>query len=486
MIGSASVRSAGAAVAAVVVAAAAIAFSSTLAPTPERIDTAPSTVPASHAQLSCPETATGRGLSTDLVAVAPPVESSGAAAATQGSLTVRALSTQTSAARKILARADQVATAISTTLSATALPAVTIDAVGGLAPAAYAAQRTVRAASRDAGLAVAACSATADSWWYAGVDTAVGSTSRLVLSNPTPAVAVVDLTFYGPQGRVAAVGAHGIPVAPRTRQSLDLARFAPGLDAVTVHVKATRGRVAAAVDVSRVNGVTPAGNEWLAASLPPANDVLVNAGDGGKGDQRLVITNPSGREAVLQVRVLAESGPFTPEPLKDLRIRPGRTIVEDVSAITGTSVAAFQVTTDQDQATVLAGLISESSQSAVDLSSTSSSPVLDGPAVVPVFAGTRLSLAFASGQAGGGAVRVQGYREDGEPVGEPTRIGVKAKTTRAWEVRVERGTSYLLATVAERSRLQGVATYRGRTGVSAIAVVSAPTAVVRPAVRPTD
>lgn len=477
-------RGAGAAAATVVAALAAVALTGSLAPTPARVDNSPVEVPTSRAQLSCPETATGTGNFTDLLAVAPPIGSDDPGGGRgEGTLTVRALSS-TAAEEQPVAETDQVGTPVATRLGSAAAPSVTVDAVGGLAPAAYAAQRTVLGAGQDVGLSVAACSPAGDVWWFAGADTAVGATSRLVLSNPTPAVAVVDLTFYGPKGIVKAVGARGIPVAPRSRQSLDLAKFAPGLDAVTLRVKATRGRVAAAVNVARVNGVTPAGNEWLASSEPPATDILVNAGDSGDGEQRLVITNPSGREALVQVRVLDVNGPFTPDSLTDLRIRPGRTLVKDISADTETSAAALQVTTDQAQSIVLATLLSENPSTPVDLSSSSSSKILDGPAVIPAFPGTQLSLAFASAQPGGGAVRVQAYGDDGEPVGEPKRLAVKAKTTKTLDVGVAPGVDYLVASVDDGSRLQGVATYHGRTGVSALPIVSTPTTVTRPAVRP--
>ena len=477
-------RSALGAAAAVAVSAVAIVLTSVVGPTPAEIDRTPTSVPASQAQLSCPETTTGSRISTGVLAVAPPLDEAGSAGGSSpGRLSLHTLSTDPAAQDHPLDETDQVGVPIVTSLDEKARPAVTVDAVDGLAPAAYAAQRTVLNAGQDVGLAVAPCSATADSWWFTGVDTAVGSTSRLVLSNPTPAVATVDLTFYGPKGIENAVGARGIPIAPRSRQSLDLARFAPGRDAVAVHVRATRGRVAAAVDVSRVNGVTAAGNEWLAPSELPSSDVLVNAGDSGDGEQRLVLTNPSGHEALVQVQVLDESGSFTPKSLTDVRVRPGRTVVKDVSDVTDRSASALHVTTDQEQATIVASLVSENARLPVDFSTASSSAPLTGPAVVPIFSDTTVSLAFA-GRQGGGDVQVQAYDAKGAPVGDVDRVAVKAKTTTSVDIHATKDTAYLVATAAQGSQLQGIATYHGRTGLSAVPIVSAPTTVTRPAVRP--
>ena len=166
--------------------------------------------------------------------------------------------------------------------------------------------------------------------------------------------------------------------------------------------------------MARVNGVTANGNEWLAPSQPPDTDIVVNAGDAGPGDQQLVITNPSAREALVQVQVLDTSGPFTPKDLADLRIKPGRTVVKDVSSVTDTSAAALRVTTKQEDSAVIATLVSESATGPVDLATSSSSAPLTGPAVVPVFTDTRLALSFA-GTTPGGGVQIQAYDDEGRP-----------------------------------------------------------------------
>ena len=469
-------RSAWAAVGVVVVSAAAVALTSTADPQRATVDASSQTVPTSRAQLSCPESTTAKGVTTSLLAVTPPSDDTGNDDSGSGSLDVRRLSTE----QQPVADVDQVGTPIATVLGSDAQPSVTVDASGSAAPAAYAAQRTSLDAGQRGGLAVAPCLPSGDTWWFTGVDTSVGSTSRLVLSNPAPAVAAVDLTFYGPQGIKAAVGARGIPIAPQSRLSLDLARFAPGPDAFAVRVHATRGRVSAAVDVARVNGVTANGNEWLAPSQPPDTDIVVNAGDAGPGDQQLVITNPSAREALVQVQVLDTSGPFTPKDLADLRIKPGRTVVKDVSSVTGASAAALRVTTEQEDSTVIATLVSESATGPVDLATSSSSAPLTGPAVVPVFTDTRLALSFA-GTTPGGSAQIQAYDDQGDPVGDAERVGVKPRTTVTWSKTPSPGTAYLVVTA---DGLPGDVTYHGPTGLSSMPLLSGSTTVTRPAVQP--
>jgi len=313
------------------------------------------------------------------------------------------------------------------------------------------------------------------------VNTNVGATARLVLSNPTPAVAVVDLVFYGPKGLVHAVGARGIPVGPNSRKSVDLARFAPGLDAVTLEVRSTRGRVAAAVDVARLEGATPGGYEWLAPSQAPSEDVLVNAGDSGAGDQRLVVTNTTGRQLLVSADVLDAGGPFTPKGLSQVRIKPGHTFVKDVSAITGSAATALHLTSG---GSFTAALISESSGPKVEFSASSDSPPLVDPAVVPLFDGLRVTLAFATVEAGGGAVEIRAYDDQGTEVGRAGRVPIKSGTTRLWPGPVPPRAAYLVVSVSDGSAVQGTAAYHSPQGQSAIPLLSGVWTVTRPAVRP--
>jgi hypothetical protein len=468
-------RAAVAAAVSVVLAFGLVAVTAAASPNPDTLDTTSTVAPSSAAQLACPGSSAGDGATAELMAVAPPGGQSDEGSGS-GQLTVSALSGGDPVP---LAHTKQRGEVLTHRWGRQAQPSVRVEASRPMAAGAYAALQTVLDTSKRAGLAVARCEPTADDWWYTGVDTSVGSTARLVLSNPTPAVAVVDLSFYGPKGHVAAVGATGVPIAPRSQQSLDLARFAPGLDALTMHVRSTRGRVAAAVEVSRINGVTSAGDEWIASSQPPATDIVVNAGDSGKGKQRLVLTNPSGREALVSVDVLGGSGPFTPKGLTSLRIKPGHTVVKDVSKATGSAAAALHLTSGT---AVTAALVSESAKPPVEFSTASSSPVLDDPAVVPLFAGSRCSLTFATAERDGATLGIQPYDDQGAPLGTSGQVALKARTSRTWTGTAPHDAAYVVVTVTDGTQVHGVATYHGHAGQSAIPIVSGTWTVTRPAV----
>ncbi|MEP6667222.1 MAG: DUF5719 family protein, partial [Nocardioidaceae bacterium] len=391
---------------ALLLAAAAVAVTATASPTRQAVDRTPEVVPTTSVQLSCPGSPTDRRTSTSLFAVAPPRDDT-TETSPGGELTALPLA---STRQRPVAFSEEVGVPVATRLTTRDGPSVTVAGRGGLAEGAYAAQESVSQDRQLSGLAISACQQPADGWWFNGLDTSVGSTARLVLSNPTPAVAVVDLKFYGPDGVVKSVGARGIPVAPQSRQSLDLAKFAPGLDAVTLHVLANRGRVTAAINVSRVTGATASGSDWISPASAPSTDLLVNPGDSGPGEQRLVVTNPGRREALVQVRVLDAGGPFTPTDLKDIQIKPGRTEVVDISDITQNSSAALNVTSTVE---VTAATVSERSRSPLDFTVATSSPALGDPAVVPVFQGSSVTLGFTTAQDGGGKVGLETYDGNG-------------------------------------------------------------------------
>ena len=287
-------------------------------------------VSAPTATLSCPESPGSKQTETSLLAVAPvgaDDEDGGAGAvsvlAKDATSELGALTTRGVPALLDLTPADR--------------PSAMVTASAGLAPGLSASQWSRAQKKAGSGLAVSGCGTPSDDWWFAGVSTSVGAVSRLVLSNPTPAVAEVDLTFYGPDGVVDAVGERDIAIASFGRQSLDLARFAPGVDALAVNVAAQSGRVVAAVRTDLVDGTTPAGTEWIPPSTPPADDIVINAGFAGdETEQQLQLANPSDRQALVSVQVIDKDGPFAPTQLQDVSIDPGQVITKKLTSVTET------------------------------------------------------------------------------------------------------------------------------------------------------
>ncbi len=94
-----------------------------------------------------------------------------------------------------------------------------------------------------AGLAAVPCLAPRNDTWLIGGSTALGSSARLVLTNPTGVASDVVVTFYGPAGKVdqdlsVAVGGH-------SQSTFLLEGVAAGLATLAAHVEATAAGVVA-------------------------------------------------------------------------------------------------------------------------------------------------------------------------------------------------------------------------------------------------
>jgi hypothetical protein len=99
-------------------------------------------------------------------------------------------------------------------------------------------------ALHPAGDAVAACAnAASSSWYFADGFTADGSTEQIVLTNPYPDAAIVDIGFVTPDGPRNPSRLQGYPVPGRSVQVVELG--ARDETIVAASIQATRGRVVA-------------------------------------------------------------------------------------------------------------------------------------------------------------------------------------------------------------------------------------------------
>ncbi|GAB3804614.1 hypothetical protein GCM10028798_25200 [Humibacter antri] len=137
------------------------------------------------------------------------------------------------------------------------------------------AQSQKASASDVAGLAAAACGeATSDSWLVAGATT-LGSTSLVLLSNPSKVQATVDLTVYTEGGRAEAPGARGLIVRAGSQLVVPLAGIVPNAQASVVHVQAGGGSVYASLQQSSVQGLAPQGVELVGPTAEPAQNLVI-------------------------------------------------------------------------------------------------------------------------------------------------------------------------------------------------------------------
>jgi hypothetical protein len=173
------------------------------------------------------------------------------------------------------------------------------------------------------GLAAAPCQQALNDAWILGAATTVGSTSVLVLSNPTETPATVDLEFAGSEGPLKTMGSTGHLVAPGETVRIVLGGIAPDQEQLAVRVRSSGGRVAAVVQQSVLRGLTPGGVELLTpTAAPAAGQVVPGAAIQDAGTARsirdqagyagafpaLQVLVPGTSDAVLDVKVFGADG----------------------------------------------------------------------------------------------------------------------------------------------------------------------------------
>lgn len=168
---------------------------------------------------------------------------------------------------------------------------------------------------------VARCGSPRASWWFTGAGANPAHRSRLVVFNPRPGPAVVDVSVFGTQGAVSGAGLRGVSVKSGERRVLELADVSPTDGNLAVHVQVSRGLVVAAIEDRTLDVLDPKAKpaaEWLPDQQAPTTHLVLNglpppsavdtalqvpnlphALRDGAG---LVLANPGGTAAVVQVR----------------------------------------------------------------------------------------------------------------------------------------------------------------------------------------
>lgn len=443
-------------------------------PAPPPVAAAGTTVAVRSALLACPQSPTDRSTQARLLAVAAPGGSA-------GSVTVDAFGAAPAPPAQPLANSNSPGAALGRKLvHDRQAPAVLVRGSEGGAPGLTAAQWSTYSGPAHSGLAASWCLAPATSWWFAGVSTRVGTTSQLVVSNPSPALAVFDVQLFGHRGAIDAVGARGIGVAPHSRTVVDLARFAPSRAALTLHVIATTGRVAAAVRTTSLRGITPVGSEWVPPAAPPAQRVLVGPAPGGRQHRQLVVTNAGDRQAVVSLRFAERAGTFTSTKVHDLSIPPGGVVTRNIGPALGTGPGAVLVTSN---VAVTAAVVGTTEHGPRDFAIAPASVAIGPPAVVPLPSGLHAVLTLVDAGERGTGVRLTAFGARGRQLAQQT-LAVPADSTRSWRPGKLRDVRYLVVSPSVGSSVYGVVAYSSAAGVATLPLIPSPRSLVRPPVRP--
>ena len=370
-------------------------------------------------------------------------------------------------------------------LGRSAGPAVTVLGRGALATGLAATQHATSTAGPARGMATGGCLQPAVRWYFVGAGSTAGHVDRLLLANPDPGVATVDLSFFGAGGEVRAVGAEGLSVAPYSVRVIRVRELVPPQPELGIAVRARQGRVVAAVRDRWTRGLRPAGVEWLPPTAAPSRDVVVAGGLAGDGRRALLVANPSPFEALVDVELLGRDGRFRPVELPRLRVPPGALVLRDLATVADGGVASVHLRSDQP---VTAAVRLRGPGHGVDVALAAASAALTGPAVLALPTGSRPVLSLANPTRASGRARVTAYAPDGSRIAGAL-VAVDGGTTRQWPVPAagngQRSAGYVVVSPSTGSALVAGAVIEGRPAgfLSALPLHSMPLSVQRPAVQ---
>lgn len=180
-------------------------------------------------------------------------------------------------------------------------------------------------------------------WLFADGFTLEGSTHRLVLSNPYPDSAVVDVTFTTADGERAPAALQGLILAPRSARNISLAESgARDERSIAVEVTATSGQIVASriqhylgggrLGYTTSVGVPTAGRQWW----------FTSGRTGGQVSEQLVVFNPGDETSSVTVSffgdritngVAIDGFAAAASPSAEVDVAPGSTVAIDTNSI---------------------------------------------------------------------------------------------------------------------------------------------------------
>ena len=291
---------------------------------------------ARHPRVDRPASATGQPV-TDVLTACP--QGSATAQILTGSIPLPALGGSGTLSVAPLAGAatkTAIQRGVLTTLPA-AGKATVVDAAGPAAAGHFG----VLVDHSHGALAALRCSPPRSTWWFTGAAGTLDHGSRLLVANVDPGPAVVDVRVLGEQGPVDTVGTRGITLAPDSVRTFSLTGIAPKGQDLAVEVRASRGRVVAAVaDSYAVGPGAPVGSDWLPDQRVPSRVVRIAAVPQGSRPT-LLLTNPSSLTALVGMRVEGPNGIFTPTQHAQVQVPAHSTRAVDISPAVGHETAGL-------------------------------------------------------------------------------------------------------------------------------------------------
>lgn len=333
------------------------------------------------------------------------------------------------------------------------------------------------------GLVVGQCSGVIDDAWFLGAGSGDRHFSTLILTNVSSAPAVADILLWGPDGPVDAVDASGVALDPYEVRRVPLADLAAGEPALAVQVLRTRGAMAAVVNDSSTADL--AGTEPIGTTRAPTRDQYVGGIVGGDRGKTLLVLNPGESTARLDVEIVAKKGTFAGTGLQDIKIEPGEYREIEVPASTGKGRQAYHLRSDRPLAAS-----ARVNANDVDYAVAEASVPLEGEAIVPIAAGSKIAIPELVLTAPGSdaTVDVEAFDASMSSLGSST-VRIDGGTTahaEAVDPQADYADDVAYVVVRASGTVIGASQYEKDDGVSSLALRAAPVKVSAPAVSRAD
>lgn len=290
------------------------------------------------------------------------------------------------------------------------------------------------------GLWLASCSVPSVEQAFVGLVSDATHAVSLLVTNPDPTQATVDIAFYGPKGRIDTQGSRGLTVLGNSTRQVPLGPLVSGEGTVTAVVTASQGRTAT---YARVTGA--GGNDWVSPSAPAATSATIAGIPGGKGSRSLVVTNTSDRRTTFKAELLASDSTFVAVGADAVSVEAGATVSVPIDTALEGEVAGVKVTASQP---VVAAVWS--SDPGGDIAVSPARPAFHGMSVIPMVAGSVLVASNPGTTAASLAVTLR----NGASMVDSQTVTVGPGTT--VQVPMTNGTSAQLATDSPDLRLTTV------------------------------
>jgi Family of unknown function (DUF5719) len=189
------------------------------------------------------------------------------------------------------------------------------------------------------GLPTAACASPGTSFWFAGPGQHAAGHIQLYLMNTGSQPADASVAMFTDAGPVQGATDSGITVPPHGMVVQSLASVLRHSRSITLHVQASVGQVAAAVQES--TGTGP--GTWLPAAQPPGTHLLVPGLPAAAGTRQLFIAVPGVKDASVHVTAVTPRGSYVPTGASGIDLPGGSAAEVSLPSLSGIP-AALQLT----------------------------------------------------------------------------------------------------------------------------------------------